>query len=195
MKLVAQALSAAAMPVGARQCPWVLRTVLAALNCRALHRRDLVNQTNQQLDRAAAGCRGRRRRVVRTPPVATPDTVPPGPSRVGSDRPFATTVYVRPAGRAPVAGGQDRPPTAALNAALTRLRTTLAQLTGAGAHHQALPLLRRRTAVGAVDWGQGGEQFNALVVAAGEPGIRGRVRAHRHHRGWRCGSRGRAGFA
>jgi len=41
-----------------------------------------------------------------------------------------------------------------LNAALTRLRTTLAQLTGAGAHHQALPLLRRRTAVGAVDWGE-----------------------------------------
>jgi len=83
-----------------------------------------------------------------------------------------------------VAAGQDRPPIAALNAALTRLRTTLAQLTGAGAHHQALPLLRRRTAVGAVDWGRGGEQFNALVVAAGEPGIRGRVRAHRHHRGW-----------
>jgi hypothetical protein len=188
MKLVAQALSAAAMPVGAENR-------VGGPELQGTHRRDLVNQSNQQLDRAAAGCRGRRRRVVRTPPVATPDTVPPGPSRVGSDRPFATTVYVRPAGRAPVAAGQDRPPTAALNAALTRLRTTLAQLTGAGAHHQALPLLRRRTAVGAVDWGRGGEQFNALVVAAGEPGIRGRVRAHRHHRGWRCGSRGRAGFA
>jgi hypothetical protein len=43
VKLVAQALLAAATPVG-------VENVLTGLNCSELHRRDLINQTNQQLE-------------------------------------------------------------------------------------------------------------------------------------------------
>jgi hypothetical protein len=48
VKLVAQALLAAATP-------WVPRTVLTGLNCSEPHRRDLINQTNQQLEPLVAG--------------------------------------------------------------------------------------------------------------------------------------------
>jgi hypothetical protein len=48
VKLVAQALLAAATPVGAEN-------VLTGLNCSELHRRDLINQTNQQLETAGHG--------------------------------------------------------------------------------------------------------------------------------------------
>jgi hypothetical protein len=48
VKLVAQALLAAATPVGAEN-------VLTGLSCSELHRRDLINETNQQLETAGNG--------------------------------------------------------------------------------------------------------------------------------------------
>ena len=65
-----------------------------------------------------------------------------------------------------MAAGQDRPPTAALNAALTRLRTTLAQLTGAGATTR--PFLSCAVVPLSVLW-TGGEEASSSMRSWSRP--------------------------